>query len=417
MKYNKGINIICDEKWNILFFIDIDNTVFKKITKPDTKIRFYSVFYKKNILNHIHILRKINTVLRQKFILTTRNNLLVNSIVYIEKQLIYNKSYYNINIILLHKYIELKTYNYFINLYKIFNFITRLKFAAGSIIPYMLGVLWANQYIRLNYDNIPIIVYMICCLVLLHTSANLYNDYFDWQSNADQLNTNYVFNISGGSRSIQIKLLTPKQVLILAHTCSLLVLILGFYIAHNKALLLFLGCIGYLVIFFYTAPPIKLAYRKGYGELLHILCLGPCITITSIYSLTNQVSLIDFWIGLPMGLLITACLCANEYPDIKSDKVVNKYNFITLSVNKFHIIVASLIIISYLCIIFGIIIKYMPSKFLIILLPIRFILYFINIVSIKKKTHKMINQICVDVFKIYLYFFLLMITGIIILYW
>ena len=42
----------------------------------------------------------------------------------------------------------------------------------------------------------------------LHLAANTYNDYFDWTSGTDQLNNDYFLQLSGGSRAIELGLIS-----------------------------------------------------------------------------------------------------------------------------------------------------------------------------------------------------------------
>ena len=82
--------------------------------------------------------------------------------------------------------------------------------------------------------------------------------------------------------------------------------------------------------YFYTAPPLRLAARKGLGELLISLNFGPFATAGTVYALTGSLTISDFLIGLPIGLLTTAILWINQFPDEDSDRETGKINLVVL---------------------------------------------------------------------------------------
>jgi 1,4-dihydroxy-2-naphthoate octaprenyltransferase len=101
-------------------------------------------------------------------------------------------------------------------------------------------------------------------------------------------------------------------------------------IGFGRWMLLWFGLFAAFSVFFYTAPPLRLAARRGIGELLVGLNFGPLMTAGTIYSLTGHVSLVDFLIGLPIGLLITAVLWINQFPDYEADQATGKINLVVV---------------------------------------------------------------------------------------
>ena len=83
--------------------------------------------------------------------------------------------------------------------------------------------------------------------------------------------------------------------------------------------LLIYGLIGSAGGLFYTAPPFRFSSRKGLGELSIGLLFGPIMTMGVVYALTGIHSLEAFYIGIPLGLLTTAILWVNQFPDTPSD--------------------------------------------------------------------------------------------------
>ena len=97
----------------------------------------------------------------------------------------------------------------------------------------------------------------------------------------------------------------------------------------GPALILF-GIVGAFSAYFYTAPPLRFAARKGIGELLVGLNFGPLMVAGTVYALTGSASPVDFLIGLPAGLLITAILWINQFPDMETDRAAGKHNLVVV---------------------------------------------------------------------------------------
>jgi 1,4-dihydroxy-2-naphthoate octaprenyltransferase len=100
-------------------------------------------------------------------------------------------------------------------------------------------------------------------------------------------------------------------------------------IQKGPGVLLF-GAVGAFSAFFYTAPPLRLAARRGLGELLVALNFGPLAVAGTVYALTGRVSWNDFLVGIPVGLLTAAILWINQFPDIEADRETGKYNLVVM---------------------------------------------------------------------------------------
>lgn len=66
------------------------------------------------------------------------------------------------------------------------------------------------------------------------------------------------------------------------------------------------GLVALASTYYYAVPPIRLADRKGIGELFLGLHLGPVMTSGTVYALTGTFSPMDLVVGLPLGLLMAA---------------------------------------------------------------------------------------------------------------
>lgn len=209
--------------------------------------------------------------------------------------------------------------------------ITRAPFLTAIIVPILLGAVWAEYHYQVQPFPWSQFLLALIAGISLHVAANTFNDYFDWQSGTDQVNNDYFLPYSGGSRSIELGLISEKALLRVALISLLVSSSLGLILAFRSGpwILLF-GLIGALSSYFYTAPPLRLAARKGLGELLIGLNFGPFAVAGTVYAITGSVSPADFLIGIPIGLLTTAILWINQFPDEDSDRQAGKINLVVL---------------------------------------------------------------------------------------
>jgi 1,4-dihydroxy-2-naphthoate polyprenyltransferase len=148
----------------------------------------------------------------------------------------------------------------------------------------------------------------------LHLAANTFNDYFDWKSGTDQANSDYFQAFSGGSRSIELRLITLPGLLRLAIASSGVAALAGIaLVLLVTPQILWFGLAGLFSAYFYTAPPLRLVARRGLGELLIGLNFGPLMVAGAVLALQGTVTWSHFLLGLPVGLLTTAILWINQF--------------------------------------------------------------------------------------------------------
>ena len=250
--------------------------------------------------------------------------------------------------------------------------ITRGGFTLASILPMVIVSLILSQTNSLSLANAILSIVGIICA---HIFGNLYNDYFDVKSGTDENNSEY-FNvgdkslmlrgaqISGGSRAVELGLITLKKtkilgnlMIIFALSCLIILSINIYYQTGSFDNIYGVGIIGFLGLFlayFYTAEPLKFSSRKGLGELTIFLTFGPLLTLGSFFAMSNTSIEISFQllqnfslIGVPLGLLTTNILLINQFPDLKSDKKSNKINLVVFFGKKYSrwIYLANLLVI------------------------------------------------------------------------
>ena len=207
--------------------------------------------------------------------------------------------------------------------------VTRAPFLAAMIVPILLGATWVHARGLTGAFPWGTLGLVLAGGILLHLAANTFNDYFDWTSGTDPGNTDYFLPFSGGSRSIELGLIGERGLLRLASvTLALAVLDGAWLVSRCGTGLLWFGLAGAFSAVFYTAPPLRLAARRGLGELFVGLNFGPLVTAGTAVALTGTLTADDFFIGLPLGLFTASILWINEFPDAPSDARAGKNNLV-----------------------------------------------------------------------------------------
>ena len=213
--------------------------------------------------------------------------------------------------------------------------ITRAPFLTATIVPILASAAWVLARGLANPFPWSLFWLVLIGGIAIHISANTFNDYFDWTSGTDPANNNYFLPYSGGSRSIELGLISTRGLLAVAVSALAVAALAGLPILllRGPGLLLFAAA-GAFSAYFYTAPPLRLAARKGLGELFVGLNFGPLLTAGTVFALTGSLSWLDFFIGLPIGLLTTAILWINQFPDAASDAAAGKINLVVVLGNR-----------------------------------------------------------------------------------
>ena len=233
--------------------------------------------------------------------------------------------------------------------------ITRGGFTSASLFP----IFAVAAFLAGTGDNLFSPFSLVLCslgIVFLHVASNLFNDYYDVKDGTDGANTEY-FNaglnstmlegaqLSGGSRAVELGLITHKGTLSLARKMLVLTLLVtsgllvnSFYVTgefSNALYALIVGFLGGLLGYFYTARPLRLVSRRGLGELAIFLSFGPLMTLGALFAISS--STIELFsdlfymallLGIPHGLLTTNILYINQYPDTVSDAKTGKNHLI-----------------------------------------------------------------------------------------
>ncbi|MCE5300231.1 MAG: 1,4-dihydroxy-2-naphthoate octaprenyltransferase [Spirochaetia bacterium] len=203
---------------------------------------------------------------------------------------------------------------------------TRAPFLTVTIIPVLLGTVMAAQ----SGGKIDRLIFtaILAGFIFLHLGTNVLNDYFDDVNGTDRINKQFIPPFSGGSRLIQSGVLTSKEVLVEAIVLfisgSLLLAAVSYF--RGTYLFIILGMSLFAGVF-YTAPPFKWAHR-GLGEIFIFLGFGPIMVTGAYYAFTGNVSFAALALSVPVGLLASAIVDINQFPDYEADRETGKRNLV-----------------------------------------------------------------------------------------
>jgi 1,4-dihydroxy-2-naphthoate octaprenyltransferase len=220
----------------------------------------------------------------------------------------------------------------------------RAPFLTASLVPVLLGTAIAWFTTGALYWGFFLLT--LFAGLLIHSGTNIINDYADHRSGNDEVNREFIRPFSGGSRVIQLGLLSPLEVLSGGVFFYLLSAAIGFYLAWARGpLILALGAIGLVCGIFYTGGLFNWA-KRGIGELLVGLNFGILMTLGAYYVQTQSFSWLPVIAAIPVSLLIAAVLYINEFPDYAADKQVGKNTLVVRLGRERAVILYNLIMVG-----------------------------------------------------------------------
>ncbi len=210
---------------------------------------------------------------------------------------------------------------------------------------------------------------IILASFFVHLNANLTNDYyeFDYDSTDSSI---------GGTRVLQQGLITIREMGIAIVLFYFLALLLGLYILFtSRAWLLILFIVfAALSSLYYTAPPLRYAYR-GLGEVMVGLNMGPVMVAGTFLAMTGNLSGRIFLLSLPVAVGVAFILFYQSLSDMDVDKAAGKYTLaVRLGRKKIRSMVFIFAFLEYAGIALLIALRYLHPAAALSLLSLPFIL-------------------------------------------
>lgn len=197
------------------------------------------------------------------------------------------------------------------------------------MVPFFIGVAYAAD--RGMRMPLPRLVLGLVAVVFAHLSANLINNYYDYKSGADT-NGPKLSSFFGGSKLIEQGVFTARRIMFfgllalgLSFSCGI-----GIYLlSGNPVFLLMMLAVAVLAVG-YTAPPLKLSYRRM-GELDIFVLFGIALVMGSFYLFSESFTAESFFLSLPPAFMIAAVIICNEIPDFGTDRSAGKHNLLSFT--------------------------------------------------------------------------------------
>jgi len=200
----------------------------------------------------------------------------------------------------------------------------RLNFLAAGFFLYVLGVLLAiASGVEFSYTYF---IFGYAIMLPAHLSLSYSNNYFDIE--ADKFNK--PVSISGGTKI----LIENPDLRKLCRNIAIGLIILSISLALVFTVLFsfpitYLGFIifGNLLGWFYTAPPIRLAYR-GLGEIANMINMGFLMPGIGYFTMSGNLDL--FFLVFAVAFLIYGLhfMILVETPDMEGDKKAKKMTLV-----------------------------------------------------------------------------------------
>ncbi len=296
---------------------------------------------------------------------------------------------------------------------------TRAPFLSSIIAPLIAATLLC---VKINGSiGIPGFILVLITGIGLHVATNVYNDIYDTIQGTDKVNV-HRNEFSGGSGVLQDFPEAMGKMYFIARI-SLVIAFFGtaglmFFVDKNLWIYLWgLYCVSLFFSKYYTAAPVKLAYR-GMGEVSVWLSFGPMAVLIAAVSQNLSFNNNNILLLMPLfGLSTLSILLVGQMIDLEADKEGGKHGvasrFGTGPTAFIYIVTQLLIIANVLCIYF-----FFPGRTLPLLLSlIPYILFFptaaMTIIKSHNNTTEM-KRVAKITTQIHVLFSVLMIIGLVI---
>lgn len=194
--------------------------------------------------------------------------------------------------------------------FKTFFKLIDVKLSVASIIPVLLGSVYSlYAYQKLN---VIYLILLIISMVMVQSSANILNDYFDHKKGLD--------DDKFDEKVLASQELKPKTVLIIMIIFQMVSLLIGIYIAFQTSLLILAAAgFGLFILYFYAFGPLPISYTP-IGEIVSGLTMGILITTVSIFIHSGIFDVSTILIGIPTAIYIGTILLSNNLSDMVEDE-------------------------------------------------------------------------------------------------
>jgi 1,4-dihydroxy-2-naphthoate octaprenyltransferase len=209
------------------------------------------------------------------------------------------------------------------------------------------------------------ILLVVVGAVSAHVSANAFNEYFDFKSGLDTRTQRTPF--SGGSGVLPAHPEMGRVSLLLAWATFVVTTAIGAYFVWLRGwLLLPIGAFGLILIVTYT---IWWVYHPVFCLIAPGLGFGILMVMGTHFALTGAYSWSSFIASLVPTFLVSDLLLLNQFPDVEADQSIGRRHFpVVIGRKSSSILYGALLLMAYLSVIIGVLLRLFPAFTLISLL-------------------------------------------------
>lgn len=162
-------------------------------------------------------------------------------------------------------------------------------------------------------------------LLVAHMGANMTNDWYDVRDGVDVKATTSEYR----PHPLLLGEVDKKSYIIAILTLYGIGLSISLYLTYLRGILvLIFSFLGVFFGIFYTADPVKLKYHS-LGEISVFLSFGPLMVGGAFYAVSGFFSWKPIFASVPIGLLVSLVLLANNLRDKEYDKKVGVTTLVT----------------------------------------------------------------------------------------
>jgi 1,4-dihydroxy-2-naphthoate octaprenyltransferase len=159
---------------------------------------------------------------------------------------------------------------------------------------------------------------------LVHGASNVINDVGDEITGTDRDNVDRIYPYTGGSRFIQNRIMTAREMNRWGWTLIGVACVLGLWLATIRGpWVIALGIAGIFIAWAYSAPALQLS-GKGVGEFFLMIAFGLLPAGGAAWLQSGVFDLATVLMAIPLGIWVMLILWINEVPDRKADAANGK---------------------------------------------------------------------------------------------
>lgn len=279
---------------------------------------------------------------------------------------------------------------------------------SASIIPVLIGTLYSTY--RIEHFRLDLFIAILFSAVGVQCFANVINDYSDYISGLDTVDT--VYDREGSIMVFDnIPLIQVKKLMIYLVICTLFPAV--YLLFHGGITVAVIGIIGFLVAFFYSAGPMPIS-KTFLGELFSGFTMGGLLTWLAYYVQTGYIDTNIILISIPLIIYIGSILLTNGLCDIEKDLSIRVTIPILMGRERSITILKFAYISMYVFILLSIALKTLPVSMILIFASIPLVtkkLKFIVVenISLENRSNIMGNSVLSGI--IFFFFYIIIILG------